>query len=185
MAAEYNHQKPHPHTIPQNQQEKINLEDPTWEGVEPEDNPKTNWEETEREDTPPSSPKKTEETKCISQKKSNSRMNASRILTQNVQGLPEENDTKLKSIINQMKNENWDAACLQETWRLGTNNLYIDDYHIYFQGNLTKTNTRGRVMGGVCIILSPTFDQAHKKNGREVINLETGKKSKGESLEYH
>jgi hypothetical protein len=70
-------------------------------------------------------------------------MNASRILTQNVQGLPEEDDTKLKSIINQMKNENWDAACLQETWRLGTNNLYIDDYHIYFQGNLTKTNTRG------------------------------------------
>ncbi len=59
-------------------------------------------------------------------------MNASRILTQNVQGLPEEDDTKLKSIINQMKNENWDAACLQETWRLGTDDLYIDDYHIYF-----------------------------------------------------
>ena len=34
-------------------------------------------------------------------------------------------------------------------------------------------------MGGVCIILSPTFDQAHKKNGREVINLETGKKFEG------
>jgi hypothetical protein len=106
-------------------------------------------------------------------------MNASRILTQNVQGLPEENDTKLKSIINQMKNENWDVACLQETWRLGTNNLYIDDYHIYFQGNSTKTNTRGQVMGGVCIILSPTFDQAHKKNGREVINVETYKKIEG------
>jgi hypothetical protein len=30
-------------------------------------------------------------------------------------------------------------------------------------------------MGGVCIILSPTFDQAHKKNRREVIKLETGK----------
>jgi hypothetical protein len=65
-------------------------------------------------------------------------MNASRILTQNVQGLPEEDDTKLESIINQMKNENWDAACLQETWISGTDDLYSDDYHIFFQGNLTK-----------------------------------------------
>jgi hypothetical protein len=124
---------------------------------------------------PPMSPNKTEENRCISQKKSNSRMNASRILTQNVQGLPEEDDTKLKLIINQMKNENWDAACLQETWRLGTDDLYINDYLIFFWSNLTKINTRGLVMGGVCIILSPTFNQAHKKNGREVIILETGK----------
>jgi hypothetical protein len=34
-------------------------------------------------------------------------------------------------------------------------------------------------MGGVCIILSPIFDQAHKKNGKEVIKLETGKKFEG------
>jgi hypothetical protein len=57
-----------------------------------------------------------------------------------------------------MKDENWDAACLQETWRLGTDDIYIDDYHIFFQGNLIKIITRGRVMGGVCINLSPTFD---------------------------
>jgi hypothetical protein len=125
------------------------------------------------------SPKSTEENKCVSQKKNNSRMNASRILTQNVQGLPAEDDTKLKSIINQMKSENWDAACLQETWRLGTADLYIDAYHIFSQGNLTKTNTRGRIIGGVCIILSPIYDQAHKKNRREVIKLETGKKIEG------
>jgi len=49
---------------------------------------------------PPLTPKNTEENKCISQKKNNSRMNAPRILTQNVQGLPGEDDTKLKSIIN-------------------------------------------------------------------------------------
>jgi hypothetical protein len=30
-------------------------------------------------------------------------------------------------------------------------------------------------VGGVCIILSPIFDQQHKKNKREVIKLETGK----------
>jgi hypothetical protein len=53
MAAEYNHPEPHPHTTSQNQQEKINLKEPTWEGVEPEDNPEPNWEETEQEDTPP------------------------------------------------------------------------------------------------------------------------------------
>jgi hypothetical protein len=34
-------------------------------------------------------------------------------------------------------------------------------------------------MEGVCIILSPIFDQAHKKNGREVFKLETGKKIEG------
>jgi hypothetical protein len=67
------------------------------------------------------------------------------------------------------------AACLQETWRLGTDDIYIDDYHIFFQGNLVKINTRGHIMGGVCIIRSPTFNQAHKKNRREVIKLETGK----------
>jgi hypothetical protein len=70
-------------------------------------------------------------------------MNTSRILTQNVQGLLAEDDTKLKLIINQMKNENWDAACLQETWKMGTDDLYIHNYHIHFQGNLTKTNNRG------------------------------------------
>jgi hypothetical protein len=42
-------------------------------------------------------------------------MNASRILTQNVQGLLAEDDTNLKLIINQMKSEKWDAAYLQET----------------------------------------------------------------------
>jgi hypothetical protein len=143
MAAEYNHPEPHPHTTSQNQQEKTNLEEPSWEGVDSEDNTELNWEETELEDTFPSSPNKTEENRCVSQKNSNSRMNASRILTQNVRGLPEEDDTKLKSIINQMKNENWDAACLQETWILGTDDLYIDNYHIFFQGNSTKINTRG------------------------------------------
>jgi hypothetical protein len=34
-------------------------------------------------------------------------------------------------------------------------------------------------MGGVCIILSPIFDQVHKKNGREVIKLEIGKNFEG------
>jgi hypothetical protein len=91
-------------------------------------------------------------------------MSTSRILTQNVQGLPEEDDTKLKSIIHQMKAEDWDAACLQESWRLGSDDIYINDYHIFlFQSNSVKTNKRGCIMGGVCIILSPTFDQAHKK----------------------
>jgi hypothetical protein len=106
-------------------------------------------------------------------------MNASRILTQNVQGLPEDDDTKLKLVIKQMKNENWDAACLQETWRLRTDDLYINNYHIFFQGNSTKINTRGQVMGGVCIILSSTFYQVHKKNRREVIKLETGENFEG------
>jgi hypothetical protein len=61
MAAEYNHSEPHHHATSQNQKEKTNLEELTWEGVEPQDKPETEWEETEQEDTPPSSPKNTEE----------------------------------------------------------------------------------------------------------------------------
>jgi hypothetical protein len=61
-------------------------------------------------------------------------MSASRILTQNKRGLPEGDDTKLKLILNQMITEDWDAACLQETRRLGTDDIYIDNYHIFFQG---------------------------------------------------
>ncbi len=34
-------------------------------------------------------------------------------------------------------------------------------------------------MGGVFIILSPTFDQAHKQSGNEIIKIETGKYFKG------
>jgi hypothetical protein len=45
-----------------------------------------------------------------------------------------------------------------------------------------KINTSGRIMRGVCIILSPTFYQAHKKNRREVIKLETGKKIEGRTI---
>jgi hypothetical protein len=112
--------------------------------------------------------------------KSNSRKSSTRILTQNVRGLPEEDDTKLKSIIHQMKTEQWEAACLQETWRLGTDDFHIDNYDIFFQGNLVKTNTKGRVMGGVCIILLPTFDLAYKKSGKETITIPV---SEGENFE--
>jgi exonuclease III len=87
-----------------------------------------------------------------------------RILTQDVRGLPSENDTKLKSIIHQMKSKNWDAACLQETWRLEKDDFYIDGYHVFLQGSSTKINKHGRIMGGVAIILSPEFDNAHKED---------------------
>ena len=115
-------------------------------------------------------PKQQEEDNTIS----NSRKSATRILTQNVRGLPEEDDTKLKSIMPQMKTEQWEAACLQETWRLGTDNFHIDNYHIFFQGNLVNMYTKERVMGGVCIILSPTFDLAHKKSGKETFTIPIG-----------
>jgi hypothetical protein len=77
-----------------------------------------------------------------------------RILTQNVRGLPAENDTKLKLIIHQMKSKNWDAACLQENWQLEEDDFYIDGYRVFLQGSSTKTNNHRRIMGGVAIILS-------------------------------
>jgi hypothetical protein len=82
MAAEYSHpgiQSPTPTPHPKTNRRRL-----TWEGVGTEDDPEQDWEETEREDTPPLSSNKTEQYRCVSQKKSNSRMNASRILTQNM-----------------------------------------------------------------------------------------------------
>jgi hypothetical protein len=55
------------------------------------------------------------------------------IITQNIRGLPIDDDTKLQSLIHQMKEHNWAAVCIQETWRLGA-----DDYHKEFNG-ITQT----------------------------------------------
>jgi hypothetical protein len=79
-----------------------------------------------------------------------------------------------------MKTEQWEAACLQESWRLGTKDFHIDNYRIFFQCNSVKTNTKGRVMGGVCIILPPTFDLAHKKSGKETITIPASEDEKFE-----
>ncbi len=70
-----------------------------------------------------------------------------------------------------MKSNNWDAACLQETWRLDDEDLYINGYRIYLQGSSTKPNNRGRVMGGIAIILSPFFDHTRKAVNTENIKL--------------
>jgi hypothetical protein len=72
--------------------------------------------------------------------KPNNNKEITRILTQNVRGLPSENDTKLKSIKHQMKSKNWDAACLQETWRLEEDGFYVNGYHVFLQGSSTKTS---------------------------------------------
>lgn len=61
-----------------------------------------------------------------------------------------------------MKLHNWAAVCLQETWRLGVDEFYIDGYRIMLKGYSEKTNELGHVMGGVCIILNPEMDRAHK-----------------------
>jgi hypothetical protein len=168
LTTEFEPKEPTPSSHPhQNQSEETDTDEPEWSNTE--------------DDIPaPSQPEQQGQNKTINKVKSNSRKSATRILTQNVRGLPEENDTKLKSIIHQMKTEQWIAACLQETWRLGTDDFHIDDYHIFFQGNSIKTNTKGCVMGGVCVILSPTFDLAHKKSGKETITIPA---SEGENFE--
>jgi len=53
-------------------------------------------------------------------------------------------------------------------WRLGSDEFYTNGYKIILQGHTTKTNDKGRVMAGVCIILNPLLDAAHKlaKNSR-------------------
>ena len=93
------------------------------------------------------------------------------LITQNVRGLPIGDDTKLQSLINQMKQHKWDAVCLQETWRLGDDEFYIDGYKVILKGNTTKNNDTGHVMGGVCIILSPDMDDAHRLANHQRISF--------------
>ena len=61
-----------------------------------------------------------------------------------------------------MQQHKWAAICIQETWRLGEDDFYIGDYRIILNGNSTKTNKMGHVMGGVSIILSLEMNSAHK-----------------------
>jgi len=107
------------------------------------------------------------------------------IVTQNARGLPLDDDTKLQSIINQMQLHNWDAVCLQETWRLGSDEFYINGYKIILQGHTTKTNNKGRVMTGVCIILNPLLDAAHKLAKNSRITLPEQHEHEGRFLGIH
>ena len=66
--------------------------------------------------------------------KENDKKEITKILTQNIRGLPSTDDTKLKSILHQMKTHGLDAACFQETWRMGNDDFHIDGYHIFFHG---------------------------------------------------
>ena len=102
-----------------------------------------------------------------------------------MRGLPTEDDTKLQSLIHQMKERNWAAMCLQETWRLGEDEFYIDRYKIILKGYTTKTNDMGHVMGGVCIILSPELDAAHKLALNKKITLPKNHKHEGRIIGVH
>ena len=106
-------------------------------------------------------------------------------ITQNIRGLPTEDDTKLQSLVHQMKERNWAAVCLQETWRLGDDEFYIDSYRVIMKGNTTKTNEMGHVMGGVCIILSPELDAAHKLALNKKISLPKNHKHEGRLVGVH
>ena len=104
------------------------------------------------------------------------------IVTQNIRGLPIDDDTKLQSLIHQMKEHNWAAVCIQETWRLGEDDFYIDGHRVLMQGPSKKINELGHVMGGVCIILNPEMDAAHKLALNKKINLPNDHKYEGRFL---
>lgn len=78
-----------------------------------------------------------------------------------------------------MKEHNWAAVCIQETWRLGADDFYIDGHRVLLQGPSKKINKLGHVMGGVCIILNPEMDAAHKLALNKKINLPNDHKYEG------
>ena len=107
------------------------------------------------------------------------------IITQNIRGLPLDDDTKLQSLVYQMKCKQWAAVCAQETWRLGSDDFYIDGHRILLQGNTTKSNDQGQIREGVCIILNPTLDAAYKLSGSKKITLPNNHEHEGRFIGVH
>jgi hypothetical protein len=106
-------------------------------------------------------------------------------ITQNIRGLPSGDNTKIQSLVHQMKTKEWAAICIQETWLLGSDEFYIDGYKLLLQGHSTKTNERGHVKAGVGIALSPTLDAAHKLAGCKKITLPPNHEYEGRFLGIH
>ncbi len=109
------------------------------------------------------------------------------IITQNAQGMMDNDigDRKLKSIIFQMKTNNWSAMCIQETWRTGKETFYINGYLIVMQGHNKRdeeADSRGHVNTGVCIILNPICAQAHIHAAKHTITLPTDHEFEGRFL---
>ena len=106
-------------------------------------------------------------------------------ITQNVRGLPIEDDTKLQSLIHQMETKKWAAVCIQETWRIGRDDFYINGYRVLMQGHSTKTNDKGHIKAGVCIILNPILDEAYKRAGSKLITLRSNHIHEGRFIGVH
>ena len=106
------------------------------------------------------------------------------MITQNVRGFPDDevDNQKIKSLINQMKENKWNAACLQETWRLGDNEYKIGEHLVVTHGHKNKSNKKGRVKGGVCIILNPELAEAYKNSDQPKITTEAKGKFGGRFL---
>ena len=103
----------------------------------------------------------------IPPKKKHKAKSVARIVTQNAQGLSNENDdSKLKSIIAQMRTQDWDAVCIQETWRMNDGDYWIEGYTILMHGPSVKQKM-GHSKNGVCIILSPKFAKAYEEVGEK------------------
>ena len=107
-------------------------------------------------------------------KKKHRAKSVARIVTQNAQGLSNENDdSKLKSIIAQMRTQDWDAVCIQETWRMNDEDYWIEGYKILMHGTSVKQKM-GHSRNGVCIILSPKFAKAYEEAGEKKITTKAG-----------
>ena len=109
------------------------------------------------------------------------------VVTQNIHGINNGDDSKIKSLIQQMKEEKWSAVCIQETWQLDSTTYYIDDHKVIMHGHIpditpSSRRKKGRNKAGVCIILSPFFAEAHKRAKESTITLPPEHKFEGHFL---
>ena len=102
-------------------------------------------------------------------------------ITQNVNGMLHD-DLKIKSYIHQMKENNWSAVCLQETWKLGNNSYFIDGFKILEHGHSTNMHTEGRTKAGIIIILNPFLAGAHQQAQDATITLPANHEFEGNFL---
>ncbi len=81
-----------------------------------------------------------------------------------------------------MKQNNWSAVCLQQTWKLGNNSYFVDGYKVIEHGHSTNMHTEGRTKAGIIIILNPFLAGAHQKAQDTTITLPPNHEFEGHFL---
>ena len=99
----------------------------------------------------------------IPQNKAKDKLKCIKLLSQNVQGV--KSYTPIEELVHSFNRRKLFAACLQETWRTGNEQIEQDGVRIIAAGLLEQTRRRAQ---GVAIMLGPESMELWKAAGYEL-----------------